>query len=160
MTVYRVPPECREEAALFSVVGQRHPENTLSEELYLEPGPILHLPEGATLLSSRSCRGSLRQRLLLLQCEPADRLWFLIDPLCHLFTLPCPDGAGQRICEEQSLMLRKKHPVYDSPEFVCQYCVIADHGQLRVHLFDTPQSIQEKLHLAESLDIENIIYIM
>ena len=160
MIVYRIPPEARQEMSLFSVMGQDLPEGRIDSELFLEPGPVFLLPPEATIVSSRICSGSLRQRLSQTKDTYGVNLWFLIEPMCHLFPLPCPDYSGKPVSEKESLEIRKKHTVYDSPDFLCQYCVMQDCDTVSVHLFDTPQTAEQKIRLAESIGIDNIIYIM
>lgn len=160
MTLYCIPPQAKEESALFSVMGQDAHSKNLCGELFLEPGPVFHLPADAVLVSSQICGGSLRERLLDMKAASGKNLWLVIEPLCHLFSLPCPEAVGQIISEAESHVLRMKHQVYDSPEFVCQYCVIVHRAELRIHLFDTPQTVQKKIELACSLGVDNVIYIM
>lgn len=160
MIVYRIPPETRQETSLFSVMGQELPDGRISGELFVEPGPVFLLPPEAAILSSRICGGSLQQTLERSALRYKKALWFIIEPMCHLFPLPCPDGIGTPVSEAERLALCRKYTVYDSPDFVCQYCVMQDRDTVNVFLFDTPQTVEQKIRLAESLGIDNIIYIM
>lgn len=160
MILYRIPPLSRQETSLYSVMGVDFRTGRLSSELMVYPGSGPRLPDGAFLFSDRIPGGNLKKQLMLLYAQHRDSLWLQSEPLCHLFTLPCPDDAGCRVTEEESLAIQKRFSVYDSPDFLCKYCVITDCGKIRIHLFDTAGTLQKKFALADEIGIANIIFFM
>ena len=160
MLLYQIPREAQREHRRFSVVGFDPADSRRSAELAIEPGLRFHLPKGAKLLSSQLSGGRLDEWLSEEQARFGNRLWLLIEPVCHVLPLPCPDGQGEMISEKESLALQSCHICYDAPELCCKYCTFQTNEKYYVHLFDTEQSMKMKLDLAISLQIDNIIYIM
>ena len=141
-------------------MGQDLKTGKLCTEVRIAPGPLFDLPDNAFLFSSCNPVGNLKNQLQMLHDKHGTQLWFLIEPLRHLFCLPCPDATGQKLTAAQSLALQAGAHIYDSPDFLCKYCVITDRGEIRIHLFDTDETLQQKIRLAVDVGIDNIIYIM
>ena len=160
MILYEIPRQARQADAPFSVYGSDPACDQPCRPLRVEPGLRFHLPQGAHLISTQLSGGSLPLYLKEQRRLWGESLWLLIEPMCHLFPLPCPDGVGREIEAEESRRLQAARCCYHAPEFLCQYCVLRENGQLAVHLFDTEQTLGEKLALAKRLEIINIIYIM
>lgn len=160
MILYRIPTQAQQETGVFSVMGQDLKTGELCAEIRIAPGLMFDLPDSAFLFSFSIPSGNLKNQLQMLHDKHGTQLWFLIEPLRHLFCLPCPDATGQKLTAAQSLALQAGAYVYDSPDFLCKYCVISSPGELLIHLFDTDDTIEQKIKLAANIGIDNIIYIM
>lgn len=113
-------------------------------------------PENPLFVSSQITSGTLRTRLEENISRHGARLWLLIDPYCAVFPLPCPDGQGQRISRAASAILRAEHKPQYTDAFCCNYCVpVPPSGAL--HLYDTRQTISEKLALAAEIGVQNVL---
>lgn len=112
-------------------------------------------PQNPVLISSQLCGGRLEERLQDALEIYGDRVFFLIDPMRHLVPLPCPNAEPILIGSDESKELRHRFPSFYTDAFCCQYCV--DTDAKGVHLFDTDTTIEKKLHIAQSLGIENIL---
>ena len=157
MIVYRIPPEARHETRPFSVAGRNTDDHQIMGELFFDAPGHFRLPDDAVLLSTQLCGGCLSDLLKTAQAQYGMNLWLFIEPLCHVFPLPCPDGNGKEISREESTRLQSCHTVYDAPEFLCRYCTFREQAHLWVHLFDTAETISQKLALADALGITQSI---
>lgn len=160
MTLYRIPPEAGQETEPFLVAGYDPDTGELLDDLTCTPDGCFYLPEGTVLFSTQICGGNLEACLRDAKAAYGKNLWLLLEPMRHVFPLPCPDGNGQKISEAESSQLQTAHQVYDAPDFLCRYCTYSEKSCLFVHLFDTDETIAQKLLLAKCLNIDNIIYIM
>lgn len=134
------------DAPVFSLSAQG---GTLAAEQAAQPGCEVWV---SSLLSG----GTLRERLSTAKQRYGDRLWLRIEPFCTDFPLPCPTGNGIALTQEESLSLRAACSVFYSAELCCMYCVRLKNSVPIMHLFDTPQSIREKLLLAAQLGISHV----
>ena len=114
-------------------------------------------PENPVYLSSDLSCSTLRARLTAAQEAFGGRLWFIIRPLSRFFTLPCPSGEGQRVSPEaEDRLTRLDAPVF-SRALCCMYCRAAYCGRDGLYLFDTQESIAEKLRLAEDCGAAHVL---
>lgn len=137
---------------------------------YLDPARVFHLPfcthtlvpevlaEGApgnpVQISSRLSGGTLRTRLSSAHERFGDRLWLVIEPLSHFFTLPCPSGCGVYV--PQNALCAPGESFFSAA--LCCHCRPAFHRSTRgLYLFDTEHSIREKLALADACGILNAL---
>lgn len=95
------------------------------------------LPQAGLLISAAISGGWLAQRFQ----ELADRqCWLTVEPLRHVFPLPCPDGQGQPFLE------LPEGTVFDSQPLCCRYL----HQSDRVFLFDDEETLAQKRLLAKA----------
>lgn len=137
---------------------------------YLDSTRVFHLPFCArTLLpealatgapgnpvyvSSRLSGGTLRARLSSAHEHFGDRLWLVIAPLSHFFALPCPSGDGVPVPETA---LCAPGESFFSGALCCHCRPALWRGARGLYLFDTEQSIREKLALAGQCGILNAL---
>lgn len=106
------------------------------------------LPENPVWISSRLSGGTLEARLLDAVSRYGARLWLVIQPFSDFFTLPCPSGSGIFLSGKAASVLHRLDTPAFSRSFCCACCRAEYCGQRGLFLFDTPESISEKLRLA------------
>lgn len=108
------------------------------------------------LSSDLSC-STLRARLTAAQEAFGGRLWLIVRPLSRFFTLPCPSGEGLRVSPEAEDRLTQLDAPVFSRALCCMYCRAAYCGRDGLYLFDTQESIAEKLRLAEDCGAAHVL---
>ena len=114
-------------------------------------GPKLVLPEvwqdvfpyAGVLISSSISGGTLGLRLQEAAIRNPQRCWLLVEPMQMQFSLPCPAGVGMPICRPHT-----EHS-FDSEALCCQYTHFIHNGHGAMVLWDTEQTLQRKLELAQ-----------
>ena len=114
-------------------------------------------PENPVYLSSELFCGTLRARLTAAQEAFGGRLWLIVRPLSRFFTLPCPSGEGLRVSPEAEGRLTQLDAPVFSRALCCMYCRAAYCGRDGLYLFDTQESIAEKLRLAEDCGAAHVL---
>lgn len=109
-----------------------------------------HFPENPVYISSRITEGTLSARLSDAKAAYGDRLWLLIAPYRHDLHLPDTENALV-----QTDSPPPTESVFYSDAFFCNYRIFPD--EKRLYLFDTEQTVQKKVALAESLGIGHIL---
>lgn len=135
---------------LCAVQTQARTEETRLLNLEAQLGPRLLVPEvwrhitetAGVLISSAICGGTFRQRVSEAVRESPGRCWLLLDPISHVFSLPCPTGCGAPL----AVLPELRHSFF-SPELCCRYAYDLDQG--RMILYDNRESLTEKIRLAE-----------
>lgn len=113
-------------------------------------------PENPVYVSSQLSGGTLRMRLENALDTFSDRLWLIVEPFSDFFSLPCPSGVGLRgpLAEMQPLCGAAP---FQSEAFLCS-CLPAEYeAQRGLFLFDTGETIHEKLALAAEIGIQNVL---
>lgn len=128
----------------------------LSRKTLVQPDLADRFPDHPVYLSSRVLAGRLEDRLREAFHRWDSRLWLVVAPWRHIFPLPCPDSQGQPISRTQSAILRSEYDSTYAPDLGCRYCTFLKQ-QGMVHLFDTRETIEKKLELAERLGVENVV---
>lgn len=108
------------------------------------------------MISSALSGGTLRQRLTeAIKEYSAERVTLAIERTAADFRLPAPSGQGTPLSPEklQSLCAQPGVRIYNSPEFCSHYFTYASEDQLHLVLFDTGDSIRDKLLLAGELKL-------
>ena len=114
-------------------------------------------PGNPVYLSSDLFCGTLRARLAAAQQRFGARLWLIVRPLSRFFTLPCPSGEGLRVSPEaEDRLTRLDAPVF-SRALCCMYCRAAYCGRDGLYLYDTQDSIEETLRLAEDCGAAHVL---
>ncbi len=171
-------PFAQEEAGGYSVVGFDETARLPLGELYVT-GPDGTVPDGFSgcvfdasglcedprrlrpagtgggapeYISTRVVQGSVQQAMMR-ALSPGRALFLRCEPLCEQFFLPCPSAAGRILTQEQSRLLQERFPVHASERLLCRYCYGLSDGRAFLHLFDTPQTLRQKLALARSLGV-------
>lgn len=181
MIVFAFPPQAAQETDAYWLSGIDYDTGTAAGSLIVVPEGC-HVPAGAdapvfcmdaaaeegTILrktdhsggtgsdvwiSSRLSGGTLKDRITQAMEASAGRLWLNIAPLCTRFSMPCPTGTGDALTREESLEIQRNCPAFFSPELCCMYCVQIEHAHAHMHLFDTTQTVAEKLRLASALGV-------
>ena len=104
------------------------------------------LPQTGLLIPAAISGGFLEDRLKRAAEASPGRCWLLADRFRMYFPLPCPSGSGRFLSALDAERLRAGGPDFYSPEFCCRYCYDYPNGLV---LFDTEDSISEKLRLAK-----------
>lgn len=97
-------------------------------------------PQCGVLISSAISGGTFAQRL---QDSPFRRSWLLLEPVSMEFPLPCPSGQGQAV------PIHQDGPQFYSQALCCQYTHFLRNDRGYLHLWDTEESLHEKLRLAK-----------
>ena len=102
-------------------------------------------PQAGLLISSAMSGGDIQQRFK--EAAAHRQCWLQLQPMAVVFPLPCPDGQG--------------HPVTDLPKSAgfysetlgCRYI----HTPQQVILFDTEETLEQKIRLAQECGFVGII---
>ena len=187
MTVFDFPPQALAETGCFSVLSRDGAEELLIippralpdtgvsqaawvyfhaprmplERLPITPRTLVpeylaeRFAENPVMISSQLCGGTLKQRLVDALARFGARVWLLCEPLCARLPLPCPDAREEHITQAEMLAFLAEHPALYTPEFCCEYAVDTERSLL--YLRDTPQTISQKLALADSVGISHAL---
>ena len=187
MTVFDFPPQALVETDCFSVLSRDGAEELLiippralpdgaapqdawvyfhAPDVPLERLPITprtlvperlaeRFAENPVMISSQLCGGTLQARLADVLAHWGERVWLLCDPLCARLPLPCPDAREERVSQAEMQAFFAAYPTLYTPEFCCEYAV--DTESSRLYLRDTPQTVAQKLILADSAGISHAL---
>ncbi len=86
-------------------------------------------PNTGILISCQLSGGTVHQRMEEAQAANPGRCWLKLCSFAERLTLPCPDGCGISVPEEELNRLKNTVQTFYSPELVCSY------------LYDLPDSI-------------------
>lgn len=183
MTVFDFPPQALAETGCFSVLSRDgaqellilppralpdgaapqdawvyfHAPETPLERLPITPRTLVpeylaeRFVENPIMISSQLCGGTLKQRLQDALSRWGARVWLLCEPLCARLPLPCPDAREERLSPAEMQAFFAAHPAFFCAKFCCEYAVDTERSLL--YLRDTPQTVAQKLALADSLGI-------
>jgi len=101
------------------------------------------LPNCGILISSALSGGSFLQRVEDAARAAPKRCWLYLEPLQTEFGLPCPDGQGRRVT-----IIDYGYSFYSKP-LCCRYRHFYGSGQGSVVLWDTKETLQTKMKLAQ-----------
>ena len=101
------------------------------------------LPEAGLLISAQISGGTLQDRLREAVSSAPGRCWLYPEPMSHFLPLPCPDGQPEPV----SIEADRFPQTFFSEEFCCRYAHSMTPPGL--YLFDTPETLQRKLQLAQ-----------
>lgn len=187
MTVFDFPPQALAETDCFSVLSRNgagelliippcalpdsaapqdawvyfHAPDVPLERLPITPRTLVperlaeRFAENPVMVSSQLCGGTLRERLADALARWGARVWLLCEPLCARLPLPCLDAREERVSQAEMQAFFAAHPALYTPEFCCEYAV--DTGSSRLYLRDTPQTVAQKLILADSAGIPHAL---
>lgn len=111
------------------------------------------------LISSAISGGTLRRRL----CDAiaqygAPRVTLAIECLSQQFPLPCPTGQGVPLTAVELQRHLDLHPtLHSAEEFCARYFTLCNDTQTSLVLFDTADTIQQKLRLARDLGLSQVM---
>lgn len=112
----------------------------LGETLLLSEVWQVLFPRCGVLISSAICGGTFAQRL---RDAPAGRSWLLVEPVSMEFPLPCLSGQGRAVPRSSDT------PAFYSPALCCQYTHFLRNNRGFFQLWDTEDTLKEKLRLAK-----------
>ena len=101
------------------------------------------LPEAGLLISAQLSGGTLQERLTEAAQAAPGRCWLYLESMSHFLPLPCPDGQPEPISVEPERFAK----TFFSEDFCCRYAHSLTPPGL--FLFDTPETMQRKLQLAQ-----------
>lgn len=113
------------------------------------------LSQAGVLISSSISGGCLQQRFQEAAACLQGRCWLHLEPLRMRFKLPCPSGTGISLPEPELRQILTDKPSFYSSALVCNYCYGAEN---EIILFDTDDTMQEKLRLAQSEGFTGAVY--
>ena len=187
MTVFDFPPQALAETDCFSVLSRNgagelliippralpdgaapqdawvyfHAPDVPLERLPITPRTLVperlaeRFAENPVMIPSQLCGGTLQERLADALARWGARVWLLCEPLCARLPLPCPDAQEERVSQAEMQAFFAAHPALYTPEFCCEYAV--DTESSRLYLRDTPQTVAQKLILADSAGIPHAL---
>lgn len=124
-------------------------EDTLAlMEFHLGPKLVLpefwanRFPRCGVLISSAICGGAFSARLRNAADAYPHRCWLLAEPNPIEFPLPCPDGCGRPVVQPSG-------PSFYSQALCCQYTHFSRNHQSSFTLWDTEDTMMQKLALAK-----------
>lgn len=102
------------------------------------------LPQAGLLISSAISGGTLQERFEEAARLSPRRCWLLLEPLQMEFPLPCPTGVGY------SADIPEASPVFFSQPLCCQYTHFIRSGTGFMLLWDTEETLHQKMSLAKA----------
>lgn len=112
------------------------------------------LQKAGILIPSSLSGGTLTDRLTEAYRAVPGRCWLYLEPLRMRFPLPCPSGAGTTLPRDTLDRLTADKPSFYTPELCCRYCYDLPDG---IVLYDTEDTWQDKLHLAQSIGLSGAV---
>ena len=136
----------------FAVLTEDRREETRLTELAERYGPRLLVPEVwskllprcGVLISSAVSGGTFRHRVETAAQIYPRRCWLLIDPMAVQFPFPFSDGNGDKVT------ITNYCNSFYSDHLCCQYTHFTQNQQGQLFLWDTEQTIKNKMELAKS----------
>jgi len=125
-------------------------------QLYLPEDYSRDTPEAIILIGTALSGGTLRERLEeAVRQHGSQHLALDVERLRMNFPLPCPEGTGLPLSEEElARLLEQERPaVFFSPDLCVRYFTYTHKDQHHFVLFDDAGTIQEKLRLGAELGI-------
>lgn len=122
----------------------------MSITVYCEPKNI---PPGFYLTDCAVSGGTLESFLNTAMELSGGKLCIRLNLIAMDFVLPCRTGLGTPIIPSRLEQLRKAYVSHFSPALMMQYLTYLEHGQLHAVLFDTLDTLDKKLKLAETLGV-------
>ncbi len=117
----------------------------LGDRLLVPEGWAQLFPQAELLVSSAMSGGDIRQRFK--EAAEQRQCWLQLQPMRMAFPLPCPDGEGIPVSE-----LPRSEGFY-SEALGCRYI----HTPQQVILFDTEETLEQKIRLAQECGFRGII---
>ena len=114
-------------------------------------------PGNPVCISPALCGRTLEAQLQEAVSRAAAPLWLIVRPLSHFFMLPCPSGVGRFMPKEEAVCLTRLDVPVFSRALCCEYCRAEYSGVKGLYLFDTAQSTEEKLRLADKAGIRHVL---
>lgn len=155
-----VPLPCGDFSLVLSLSKSVTRSQATSGLFLLNTACAEEFPRSQVYITSQISGGTLTEYWQSSLSKWGSRLWLLLFPMCHRFPIPCPDGQCEEISPDDSRQLQNSSHVHFCEEFLCHYCYGADDGGAWMHLFDTSETMQQKLDLAESIDIPHVVCFM
>ena len=111
-------------------------------------------PQAFVLLCTALSGGTLTQYLReSVECWGPQRIALDLQRLQMEFPLPCPDGEGTSLSQEQLRQRITGRSVYYSDALCARYCTCRSQGQYRFVLFDDADTLQRKIKTAQAMGI-------
>ena len=136
----------REEARLTDLAAQYGPR-LLVREVWSRI-----LPGCGVLISSALSGGTFAQRVEEAARAFPRRCWLLLEPMSMEFPLPCPTGVGNDI----TIINYGKYFYSDS--LCCQYTHFTRNQQGYLVLWDTEDSLRQKMELAKAAGFQGFVF--
>ena len=155
-----VPLPCGDFSLVLSLSKSVTRSQAASGLFLLDPACAEEFPRSQVYITACSSGGTLTEYWQSSLSKWDSRLWLLLLPVCRRFPIPCPDGQGEEISQEESARLQSISSVHFCEEFLCRYCFGMGSGAAWMHLFDTAETMQQKLDLAERMEIPHVVNFM
>lgn len=111
---------------------------------------IPDFPQGEVPVITSALSGGFFRTYLEQASEGNRPVCLLLTPLCHIFRIPCPDGIGQPISQEELCEMRKLADWQYAPQLMCHYGYSRkEHWMI---LYDDDNTLQQKAAIAEELN--------
>lgn len=107
--------------------------------------------QGYRLFGSGISGGTFRGYLEQICDSGKEGTAMIAEPVCRRFILPCYDGQGEIISDDEISAYCKEYESCYSDELCCNYIFIPDPAT--VILYDDERSIREKIRYAEKSGI-------
>ena len=115
------------------------------------------LPQCGVLISSSLSGGTAMQRFSEAAEAAPGRCWLLLEWLSMEFPLPCPSGDGQALGKEAlHARLQDRQSFFDSG-LCCAYTHWLEDGRGRMVLYDTADTLTQKVHLARQAGFQGVV---
>lgn len=153
-------PERGFSGCIFYLDERRLPRLPVCTRTLVPEALAAHFPENPVYIVSGPPDGTLPARLEAASAAFGPRLWLVIRPLSHFFTLPCPSDSGRFVPPEEAGSISRLDAPTQSRALCCAYCRAEYSGEQGLYLFDTEQSMEEKLRLADKAGIQNVLVLL
>ena len=111
------------------------------------------IPSGFYLTDCAVSGGTLEAFLNTAMALSGGKLCIRLNLTAMDFTFPCQTGRGTPVTSARIEQLKRDHPCHFSPALMTKYLSFLTGGELHAVLFDTEETLDQKLKLAEALGV-------
>lgn len=114
-------------------------------------------PNAWVLVGSDVTCGPFERRLREAAARRPGQCVLELRPLSHRYSLPDPTGDGEALTTEAREEFRAGAPAFDAEDLVCRWFTRRRNGVLDLVLYDTRETLAQKLRTAEALGFRSAI---
>ena len=126
--------------------------------LSLFSATLIHNTVSIPIIDAVVSGGNLFEYLSDMVKQYHGQLCIRIAPIRLRFSLPCKDGNGVKISNQELQTCLHCTPSFFSDSLCCRYLITKDGNHAAVILFDDTESLQKRKHLAESLGANYLLF--
>ncbi len=115
------------------------------------------LPSGCYLTDCAVSGGRMEDFLSAALSAAHGKLCVRISPVYMEFLLPCFGGTGRVLSRHEALSLPGSDRLHISRDLCTGYFTYLEHSRLRLVLFDTQETLEEKLRCCQTAEVPYVL---